>query len=835
MRHFVFLAVIAFGLTGCAHQQKVGYQGQGNWVVATEQWLRPTGIQIGFNGRPIDLCLSPDGKTVFVKDNRGLVVIDAITKRVKQELAVKGGTSLCGIVATGDGVWISGAGDTLSHATLKDGAYAWNRTITLPKASVGGAPFPCGMLLNGDDLIVAASRDNSVYVYSAASGGQKRRIQVGIAPYALCLEPGGTLLVSCWGRSPKDGTRAALSSGSEVEVDERTVATGGEIVRVDVSSGTVLAREEVAQQPMQILVGSEIYVAHGNADHVTVLDPRTLAEKAKINAKPAAGIPFGSMPGAIALSADGKTLYTANGGDNAVGVFEVESRKARGFLPVGWCPGALLIRERAIWVANIKGNGSEVPRKADGMLNVHAHKGTISVVPFASPKELKEHTKTVLAGINVGEALANLERGQAKLGKPIPEKLGERSPIEHVVYVIKENRTYDQIFGDLPQGDGNKDLCIFGRDITPNHHALAEQFVLLDNFYCNGVLSADGHTWATSGAVTGYLERSFGGFSRSYPYGGNDALNPPQSGYLWDRVLGAGLSFHCFGEFDLAQPSAKRSWRDLYEEHATGQRSTGFVKKIEVERVKQYSDPEYPGWNMGIPEQIRADIFMDRFAKMTTMANLTIIYLPQDHTSGATPGEPTPQACVADNDLALGRIVEALSHSKWWPKMAIFVVEDDPQAGFDHVDGHRSPALVIGPHVRRKEVVSQFFNQTSVLHTISRIFGLTPGTQFEAAMPPMFACFQDKADLTPFQCLPATYEINTLNPSKEKANALQKRLIELTAQQDLSEPDRITDDTMNRIIWHAIRGDERYPAEWAGAHGRGLAQKGLKMDWEEED
>lgn len=821
-------------LIGCSTDAKVGKQPDGSSLVATGQILRPAGEQIKFNGRPVDLCLSKDKKTLFVKDNRGLVVIDVASKKVVQELSVKGGTSLKGIGVTDDAVWISGAAGALSRATLKDGKYAWDKTIELPKAEVGGNAYPCGFVISNNWLVVAASRDNAVHIYDVESGEKIERIPVDVAPYDIALSPDMKVAyVSCWSRRAETGKRQALSSGTMVEIDERSVAKGGSVLRLNLESFQIDKRADVDLQPMQLanMPGNkQLLVAHGNADHVSILENETMALLGKIDVKPEAKLPFGSMPGAIAISPNGKTMYSANGGDNAIGVFDIASKKAQGFIPVGWCPGALLVHDGNLWVANIKGDGSQNPRSTDSNLNVHAHQGTISVIPIPGAAELKKYTQTVAECNSRKDSLIALERSAAKPGKAVPEKLGERSPIEHVVYILKENRTYDQVLGDLPQGDGEPKLCIFGKDITPNHHALAEEFVLLDNFYCNGVLSADGHSWAMEGAVTGYLERSFGGFTRSYPYGGDDALNAAQSGFIWDDVLAAGLTFRNFGEFDEAHPSPKRTYAELMEEHKAGKITTTFPKKIEVERMKTYSDPDFPGWNMDIPEQIRADIFLDKLGKMDSFANLTIIYLPQDHTSGNGPAQPTPQACLADNDLALGRIVEALSKSKWWPKMAIFVVEDDPQNGFDHVDGHRSPAFVISPYVKRKSVVSKFYNQTSVLHTMSRILGVRPITQFAALSPLMKECFVEKPDLTPYVCRPALYPIDKLNPPKDQMTAFQRKWADLTLKQDLTLPDSIHDDTMNRIIWHTIKGEQPYPSEWAGAHGRGLKARGLRFD-----
>ncbi len=833
MRRCALFAILC--LAGCSQSGKVGPQPDGSTLVATGQLLRPAGEQIAFTGRPVDIVVARDKQTLFVKDNQGLTILDAKTKTVRQRLPLKGGTSLHGLAAVEGGVWVSGSGSTIHRAIEKDGKYEWDKSIELPKAAVGGAAYPCGIASVANWLVVAASRDNSLYIYDADSLEKIERIPVHVAPYDVVGSVEHRYVyVSCWGGPPpEEGEKQSPSSGSPVRVDARGVAKNGSVLRVSLDSFKILQVADVALQPMQIVnMGDQkrLLVGHGNADHVTILENETMKVLGKIDAKPSSKLPYGSMPGGISISPDGKTLFTANGGDNAVGVFDIATRKAKGFIPVGWYPSSIAVHEGNLWVTNVKGIGSREARKADGKFSVYAYSGTVSVVPIPDVAELKKMTITVAEGNSQKEMLLAVERSERKLGKPVPEKLGEQSPIEHVVYIVKENRTYDQIFGDVAKGDGDPSLCIFGKEVTPNHHAIAEEFVLLDNFYCNGVLSADGHSWAMEGVVTGYLERSFGGFTRSYPYGGDDSINNAASGFIWDSVLAAGLTFRNFGEMDDATTDPKRTWTELYAEHTAGKLTTKYPKKVLIENLLAYTDPDYPGWNMDIPEQIRADIFIEKLAKMETFANFTILYLPQDHTSGMGAGQPTPQACVADNDLAMGRIVEALSKSKWWAKMAIFVVEDDPQNGFDHVDGHRSPAFVISPYVKRGSVVSKFYNQTSVLHTMTRILGLPPITQFASASPLMSDCFMEKPDLTPYVCRPATYPVDKLNPAKSEMTSFQRTWSDLTDKQDLSKMDAVDDDEMNRILWHSVMGTKPYPAEWAGAHGRGLKAKGLTID-----
>ncbi len=416
---------------------------------------------------------------------------------------------------------------------------------------------------------------------------------------------------------------------------------------------------------------------------------------------------------------------------------------------------------------------------------------------------------------------------------PVPSQPGERSLIEHVVYVIKENRTYDQLFGDLPRGNGDPKLCTFGRQITPNHHALAEEFALLDNYYCNGIVSADGHQWGTQGAVSDYQEKMTGGYTRGYLFG-NDALCNAGCNFIWDSALLAGRSFRNYGEFDFPKVVPAASWFDIYHDFTEKKGQIAFRQSIPMETLKKYTCPTFPGWNLAISDALRLDAFLKEFRayeKAGQWQNFVVVYLPQDHTAGTKPDWPTPRACVADNDQAVGRLVEAISHSRFWPKTAIFVNEDDPQDGFDHVDGHRSICLVVSPYVKRRAVVSQFYNQCSVLHTIERILDLPTTSQLVAQSPLMTACFTDKPDLAPYQARPAGVPIDEPNPRTDALQGKARQLAEASERFDLSGPDRIDDDTMNRILWHSCMGiDAAYPAEFAGAHGKGLKRLGLKLD-----
>jgi YVTN family beta-propeller protein len=836
-------------------EPKVGPAADGT-VVSTGQLVRPAGEVVQFNGRPVDLAVSPDGKTVFAKDDRGLVVIDAETWKVTQELAFPkagGGSSMHGLAVAKDGkrVFATTANDKLHvFETGKDGKWAVAKTIDLPGPKAKAASHPTGIALfaDGKRAAVCLSRNNAVAVIDLEKGAVTDTIPVGVAPFAVVLNADeSAAYVTNWGgRRPGKDDRTAESSGTPVVVDERGIGASGTVGRIDLKTKKMGDDVEVGLHPAGLALtadGKRLFVANANSDTVSVLDAAGMKVLHSVTVRPVDGLPFGSGTNAVCLSKDGKTLFAANGGNNAVAVLDVSgdaAPKVAGHIPTGWFPGAVAVAGDHLFVANVKGTGSRKEDAKKGGFNSHGHTGTVQKSPVPDAAKLAEMTKQVIADARVPQVLAAQESARKDVKPvPVPARPGEPSVFEHVVYVIKENRTYDQVFGDFadpkaypkPKGNGEPKLCVFGKDVTPNHHALADEFVLLDNFYCNGVLSADGHSWVTEGNVTDHLEKAFGGFTRSYTFG-DDPLTYSSSGFLWDNALLRGRTVRNYGELVYTEPKDKKAkFKEVYADYTAKAGKVEFEHKLGVEPLWQRTCKDYPGWNMDVTDQQRVDVFikeLEAAEKKGEWANLTFLYLPQDHCSGTTPGMPTPKAHMADNDLALGRAVEAISKSKFWAKTVIFVVEDDPQDGWDHVDGHRSIGLVISPYTKRKAVVSKFYNQTSVVHTIEQILGLPPMNQMDALAPLMTDCFTDTPDLTSYKALPVSTPLDQLNPAKDKLPKKERELAEVSERQDWSKPDRVDDDAVNRVLWHAVKGvDTPYPAEWAGAHGRGL--KGLKL------
>jgi hypothetical protein len=383
--------------------------------------------------------------------------------------------------------------------------------------------------------------------------------------------------------------------------------------------------------------------------------------------------------------------------------------------------------------------------------------------------------------------------------------------------VIKENRTYDQVLGDMKEGNGDPHLCIFGEEVTPNHHKLAREFVLLDNFYCSGVLSADGHSWTNAAYATDYLEKQFGQFVRSYPYEGSDPLAFPTTGFLWDNALALKRTFRNYGEFVKSAYDPKGvKWADLYADYANGTAKVKVTATPNLHSLDKYSHPNYPGFPLITPDVYRAKLFLDEFKEYErkgTFPNLVYLFLPCNHTNGTRPNAPTPRAMVADNDLALGMVVEAVSKSKFWPKTCILVTEDDPQNGFDHVDGHRTVGLVVSPYTKRKAVDSTNYNQTGMVKTIELILGLPPMTQLDLSATPMRGCFADRPDLTPYTAVKNRVALDEMNKPVEKLDGKAKAFARKSLELDFDEEDRADEDTLNRILWFAMRGESPYPGD----------------------
>ena len=809
---------------------KVGPQPDGSVLVPSNQFLRPAGDQVYMPGRPVDLCLTSNEKFLLVKNIKSLDLITLNDRRVLQTLPYdKSGLSFTGICSSKDNrnIYVSESTNKILIAHLDtSNLLGWDLPIVMPDPAIGGDPGPGGLVLNSkeDRLYVTLSRNNSLATVNLIDKSITE-IPVGIAPYDVVLHSDSKAYVTNWGgRKPITGESTYNSSGSQVLVDPKTgIANNGSVSVIDLKQNKHLKEINVGLHPSGLILSpdqSMLYVACANSDKIYVIDTKKDEVRDEISVHMNNEKLFGSAPNALTISPDGKYLYVANGTQNAVCVIEIGApNRVAGYIPTGWYPGSVIVNKAGtqLFIANVKGSGSRNKGVGRKGYNSHDHMGSVSIIPVPEKAELSKMTDLVRRN----NSMANLMKNHASMGNnlkevAIPQLPGQGSHFKHVVYIIKENRTYDQILGDMQQGNGDTSLVHFGRNITPNHHKLAETFVLMDNFYCSGVLSADGHQWTDEAYVTDYLEKSFGDFTRSYPYDGDDALAYASSGFVWDNVLRNGLTFRNYGEFVKAvinPPSA--TFIDIFHDFQKGTKNISIKAKANLEQIIPYTCPTFIGFPIIVPDVCRASEFikeLHEFEKTGNFPNFTIMLLPGDHTSGTRPGVPTPRSAVADNDLALGQIVEAISNSKFWKETCIFVTEDDPQAGLDHVDGHRTVGFVISPYTKRKEVVSTYYSQINMVRTMENILGIPPMNQLDNGADPMTDCFNETPDFTPYKAEQNNIPIGEMNPPLEGLSGKQLSWAKKSMEQDLDDYDRIDEDTFNRIIWYSVKGYDRpYP------------------------
>jgi YVTN family beta-propeller protein len=735
----------------------------------------------------------------------------------------------------------------------EDGTVAGLFTMRLPPANAPRRKpeIPAGLAVSRDGrrLYVALNLSNRLAELDAVTGMVLRLWDVGVEPYDVVLA-GHKAYVSNWGgrRPDSNSVTGPAGQGTLVRVDPvRFIASEGSVSVIDLSSG---GNESKVQSPkLEVLTGLHasatglspngrwVVVANAGSDTLSVIDTRGDQVVETICARQNPADLFGAQPNALAFDRSGKRLFVCNGTQNAVAVFDFAPGKSEllGLIPVGWFPGAVVCdsRRKALYVANIKGLASTQALQPDEHTgnNSHQHHGSLSLVKVPSARELAAYTGAALANMRyplLMEAALPPRPGQPP--RPVPERVGEPSVFKHVVYIIKENRTYDQVLGDMKEGNGDPTLCVFGERVTPNQHKLAGQFVLLDNTYCSCVLSADGHQWADSALATDYMERSFAGFPRSYPDGMDDddvdALAYSPAGFIWDNAVAHGKTLRDYGEFGITEarwkdPSKKGSpkFLDYYRDFTSRAGEIEIRSRPAIQSLRPYLATNTVGWDLDIPDAFRAAQFigeLKQFEERGEFPNLSIMCLPNDHTSGTKPGSPRPEAQVADNDLALGQIVEAISHSRFWPETCIFVIEDDPQDGWDHVSGFRTTAYVLSPYTRRGATVSTQYNHTSLLRTIELILALPPMHQLDASATPMFDCFTNTPDLAAFAAVTNNIPLDQMNPEAKKiSDPLLRKNAYASARLPLAQPDQCPEDLLNRILWHAMKGPRAPYPEWA--------------------
>ena len=501
-----------------------------------------------------------------------------------------------------------------------------------------------------------------------------------------------------------------------------------------------------------------------------------------------------------------------------------------GFIPTGAYPSSVsILNPGYLYVCNLEAAGARVgirvKNTANLIYNSHIMLASVSVIPVPDEKSLKAYTDTVIAVNDLARATLAREKPRASAQpKAVPDRIGEPSLFKHVVYIIKENRTYDQVLGDMKQGDGDPGLCIYGADITPNTHRLSEEFMLLDNFHASGKCSAEGHQWTDASIVTDYIEKNMRAWFRSYAHVQTDALVYAPTGFIWDNATSHGKSARIYGEASVPVFEKEMNWKDIYNMYKKGEKVV-FSNYTTIEPVNKILSQSYPSYgNHEFTDSMRADALIRELNDYEAMADdqlpeLMVVALPNDHTNGTRPGYPTPRAFVADNDYSLGRIVEAFSKSRFWKNTVIFVVEDDSQGGWDHVSSYRTVSLVISPYSRLKTVNHTFYTQPSMVRTIEQILGLPPMNIQDAIANPMTDCFTANPDMTPYQAIPNKIPIDELNPPLSSLTGKALHYAKKSMLPEFEGVDAGNDDLLNRILWYAAKGNTPYPAKFASAVG----------------
>ncbi len=783
----IFFLVILFFSTNASAQNTYLPQP----VELPNGWsLSPAGTAVNLSSDlPLNMAISPSKKYVAITENgdgkEGIGLIDL--KKEKLLSFTQMPAAWLGLQFSGNKYLYASAGNKnmILKFELKKGKLFLKDSIVL------GKPWPNKIGITGLALDKAHSRlyavtkeNNSLYVCDTKSDKIIKQIPLSAEAYTCLLNPKkNELYISLWG--------------------------GGKIDIYDLNKEIITDSLATESHPNDMALtqnGKFLFVANANSNSVSVIDleKRKVVETLSASLYPDA--PAGSTTNSVSLSADDKTLYIANADNNCLAVFDVSvpgSSRSEGFIPTGWYPTCVRLTGNQILVSNGKGfksmanpygpqpvntkektpyqkditSGSTEPNQYIGSL----FKGSLSFIKIPAPKELENYSKEVYNNTPYNKNKEALASGE--YGNPIPQKVGAPSPIKYVFYVIKENRTYDQVLGDMKEGNGDSSLCLFTEKITPNFHALARDFVLLDNFYVDAEVSADGHNWSTAAYATDYVEKTwptnYSGRGGTYDYEGTRKIAYPAKGYIWDYCNRAGVSYRNYGEFvhDGKPPI--------------------------LPSIIGHFCPGFPDFDLSIHDVYREKVWehdFDSLIAINALPQFSTVRFPDDHTSGMRKGAYTPYAAAADNDLAVGRFIDHISHSPVWKECAIFILEDDAQNGPDHVDAHRSPAFVVSPYIKRHFVDHTMYSTSGLLRTMELILGLPPMSQYDAAAMPFFRSFTASPDFTSYTAIPSNMDI-------DERNTAWNKLAKESAKFNLAVEDAAPDIPFNEVIWKAIKGE----------------------------
>jgi YVTN family beta-propeller protein len=757
-------------------------------VMLPNGWsLSPAGRSIPLGDLPLNIAVSPSKKLLAVTNNgqsvQSIQLIDPVAEKILDNIIIP--KSWYGLKFSSDEKYLYASGG-YDNWILK--YVIVNRKLKLTDSiSLGqkmkDAISPAGIELDdaAKKMYVVTKDNNSLYIIDLVTKKIIQRENLYEAAYTCLLSPNRReLYISLWG--------------------------GKKVLVFDVVSKKMSSSIDVGENPNELLLsknGKYLFVANAGDNSVSVIDIANRKILEVLNAALYPNAPTGSASNGLALSENQQTLYIANADNNCLAVFDVSQpgvSRSKGFIPAGWYPTNVKLIGKKIFVSNGKGFQSfanprgpnPIGRKQtvdyqEGDTDNRSQyiaglmKGTMSIIDEPSAMQLSSYSKQVYENTPYTKEKELNAKGEP--GNPIPMKVGGSSPIKHVFYIIKENRTYDQVLGDMPEGNGDTSLVLFGEKITPNHHKIAREFVLFDNFYVDGEVSADGHNWSLAANANDYLEKTwpttYGHRGGEYDAEGHREIANPDRGFLWDYCKRAGVSFRTYGEFiDDNKPN--------------------------IPVLEGHFCPYFTSWDQTVRDTTRANQWKREFDSLVAknaLPQLNTLRIINDHTEGLKAGRPTPFAHVADNDWGVGMFLEYLSHSSVWKESVVFIVEDDAQNGPDHVDAHRSVALVAGPYVKRKFVDHTMYSTSSLLRTIELILGLPPMSQYDAAATSLYKSFTPDPDYTPYKSLPANINLNERNTRKSASASLSETF-------DFTKEDRVPDLLFSQVIWKAVKGEE---------------------------
>jgi DNA-binding beta-propeller fold protein YncE len=826
--------VLLGGIAIRAGIQRVGLDRESQrYLVSTGQWVKPSGkIVTVDNARPKDLAVRGDGWTAVLCT--GQVLLMDPSGGVASSVPLN--TSSMGIVWSKDGnsIYASTLDSGVARIPAADGKLGTPvvTKVESPRprpespftVDPAANPHVCGLAVSADGnrLFAALSVRNVVKEYQLPEMSEVGIYETDVAPFRLRISPDGKrLAIAC--RGGAQGKWPDSTAGTPVRTARRTDAVlSGSVQLVDLAERS-MSEVVVGPQPSGVAFSadsSRLYVVDSDADRIEEFDLRRMRRVRTRSIASDEG--FGAMPTDVITLGD--RLLVSCGGLNALMVYRQSDLRPIGAIPTAWFPISLASYRDGVRVACAKGFGTQRLQR-EGR---YAVADTIGVVQLLSGAELARSAELARDVETASRWMREETARPNRTPVAVPERVGEPSLFKHVVYIIKENLTYDSVFGDVPEGDGEPSLVLFPESVTPNHHALAKEFVLLDNTYTSGTVSADGHHWCVSAIANAYHEQNHASWGRGYPFNGGDPLANSPAGFLWNALAGVpGKTVRVYGEFadklsitNTATGKTSRwewKWKELWDAYRSNRKAWKPSAATSTRSLKPFLHPEYMGYLLSFSDQWRADQYLDEFREFErrgNMPSLSIVHLPNDHAAGRSPDYPTPQAMVADNDLAMGRIVEAITKSRFWKDTVILVIEDDSQLGLDHVDGHRTVALCLSPYSRLRTTISEFYNHASFVRTMGLVLGFPALTRFDRGATPLTRCFTGAANLDPYECRVPKIALDTMNPAADKAQGDGRRLALESQNQNWREYDRADPRVVAEAIWHSVHPDRPFPQHY---------------------